>query len=76
MAIYTEAELNILIANAKAAIASALLGKSYWIDTGQSVQRVTRQDLPHLREYLNELEGRLDELTGVGGLQYINQQGY
>lgn len=74
-AIYTEAELILLIADAKAAIAAVLLAKEYIIDTGQSRQRVTREDLPDIRKYLNELEGRLNELSG-GGLQYINPQGY
>ena len=76
MSIYTEAELNTLISSAKEAIAAVLLAKEYIIDTGQSRQRVTREDLPNIRAYLNELEGRLDELTGTGGLQYMNPQGY
>lgn len=69
---YTEAEITTMLTEIKAAISAALLGKSYELNTGQSLQKVTRQDLPNLRALLAEYEGRLDEFTGTGGLEYIN----
>ncbi len=71
-AIYTEAELILKIKEVDAAIAAALLGKQYRLDTGQGRQDVTRQDLNQLREMREYWKSELEDLGDNGILRIHN----
>lgn len=55
----TVAELKVKIVNVEAAIDAALLGQEYTFDTGMTVQKVKRADLPNLQALLNQYESQL-----------------
>jgi len=55
----TAAELKVKITNVEAAINAVLLGQEYTFDTGMSVQKMKRADLPGLQSLLNMYESQL-----------------
>lgn len=63
----TEQELIDILAEIDAAILAAVKGQSYTLDTGQSRQTVTRQDILKLKELRDDYQAELDELQNPGG---------
>jgi hypothetical protein len=64
--IYTEQEIIDIIKNIDLAMAAALAGKSYELDTGQGRQKVTRQDLDQLQKQRRFWNIELQKLAGGG----------
>lgn len=61
-----------LIVATQEAINAAMKSKSYSLDTGQGVQRVTRQELADLRELKSEYEALYNDAKNNTGLMNIN----
>lgn len=68
----TEIE-DIDLPGARAAISSLVTGKhsEYWLDSGQTNQRVKRLDLKELRDYENDLNKELQRLRNSIGSSAI-----
>jgi len=61
-----------LIVATQAAINSAMVSKSYNLNSGQGEQRVTRQSLSDLRELKAEYEALYNDAKNNTGLMNIN----
>ncbi len=72
----TEAELIAIIAKIDLAICAAIAGQSYTLDTGQSRQTVTRQDVLKLKELRDDYQLELTDLINGGGILTINNLPY
>lgn len=73
----TQAELIEIISKIDLAIEAAINGQSYTLDTGQSRQTVTRQDVLKLKELRDEYQNDLNDINDPsGGILKINNLPY
>lgn len=64
--IYTRTEILDKIKLYEDALEKLAVAQSYTLDTGQSVQKVTRASIPELESMVKKWEARLDEYDNNG----------